>query len=537
MSYRSAGLALAVLAQGWFSDAAAADPSVIRFGAPSRHISQRAATAPTSIKPAAAYQESEAAPAEPAAEEEATQADESAAEAPEPLAAPEQLPMEEVTERYANGKVKIKRHVTQDEKRNYVNHGPWTLYDQEGNAIATGHYKLGKRDGAWSRLQPQSSKHLEGPAYQGFARPFVWEARFADDVLHGTWTMIDAEGRPIRTWEFDQGRLHGKAVDWHPNGKKRRELRYSYGVPQDELSEWDEKGQLLRQMKYTDGRPHRVFIEKHSNGEKKLQGWYLGPKEIARVTFNWWEGTMRLDISEVEGKEERHGTWTSWHTDGSKQYEGEYQHDQPTGVHSWWYPSGQKLASGHFVHGKEGGRWTWWHPNGRKSLEGDFVDGKREGRWTAWHPNGQKRESGSYAANKKTGQWGSWDETGKFLQWRDHTAGTQEAAESAPVSTPSTDGAATEPASKGPLSRKPKQPVPELLQRWLERNSAAAGEVQRDGIQRTEAQRSDVQPSAVQPGAVQPSAVQNSPLQRSAVPRGQAMRPPLRSERYNQGRR
>jgi antitoxin component YwqK of YwqJK toxin-antitoxin module len=371
---------------------------------------------------------------------------------------------EEVVERYPNGRIKIKRHVTQDNQRNYINHGPWTLFDMEGNPVATGYYKQGKRDGAWSRLQPKASKRFDGPAYKGFTQPFVWEAMFTNDVLNGKWTMIDAEGRQIRNWEFQDGRLEGNSIDWFPDGKKRRELNFIQGIPQGELREWDDKGKLIVQLTYRDGRPHRPFLEKHSTGDKKLQGWHLGPKEMVRVTFNWWEGTMRVDLMEVEGKEVRHGPWTAWHENGVKQYEGEYQNDKPVGLHTWWYANGQKQISGHFVGGRETGRWTWWHDNGFKSIEGEFIEGKREGHWTAWHRTGQKSQSGKYAAGKKTGQWATWDEAGKFLEWRDHAVEQEKAQPQ--VSQPGDDS--DDRASIGPLSHK--KDVPELLQRWMERN-------------------------------------------------------------------
>ncbi len=397
----------------------------------------------------------------------APETDEAGAQPTETRPAAADRDTEEVTERYANGRIKIKRHVIQDGQRNYINHGPWTLFDLEGNPVATGYYKLGKRDGAWSRLQSKSSKTFDIPAYKGFTQPFVWEAIFTDDLLDGKWTMIDAEGRQIRTWEFQQGRLEGKSVDWYPDGQKRRELNFIQGIPQGELREWDESGNLVQQLSYRDGQPNRPFVEKYPTGEKKLEGWYLGSKEMVRVTFNWWEGTMRVDLVEVEGKDVRHGSWIAWHPNGTKQYEGEYQHDKPVGVHTWWHPNGQKRINGHFVAGHETGRWTWWHDNGFRSLEGEFIEGKKEGRWTAWHRSGQKSQSGAYAAGKKTGQWANWDENGKFIEWRDYTA--EEKQPNPPqASKPGADDAHG-PASIGPLSRKPQQ-VPEILQRWMDRN-------------------------------------------------------------------
>src|SRR5262245_17826729 len=56
-----------------------------------------------------------------------------------------------VRERYASQAVKVERSITQDANLNFVNHGPWTMWDPAGNLIAQGEYRFGKRHGAWKR--------------------------------------------------------------------------------------------------------------------------------------------------------------------------------------------------------------------------------------------------------------------------------------------------------------------------------------------------------------------------------------------------
>ncbi len=378
--------------------------------------------------------------------------------------ATEEIATEEVTERYDNGRVKVRRHVIKDSQRNYLNHGPWKMFDPDGKLVATGHYKLGKREGAWSRLQTKAAQASD-PLFKGFALPFVWDAVYRDDLLEGKWTMFDAEGRQIRTWEFRQGRLEGKSVDWHPSGKKRRDLHFAKGIPQAKLREWDAAGKLIGEIDYGEGRATRSFVEKYPTGEKKLEGWHVGKKETLNVTLDWTDGTIHVQRVEGEGRETRHGRWTGWHRSGAKRYEGEYQHDQPVGAHTWWYDNGQRQRIGHFVNGRETGRWTCWHDNGVRSLEGEYLEGKREGRWTAWHQNGQKSQTGCYVAGKQAGPWGEWDEAGKLIEWRDF--GGDPPQERPQLAQPATN---PEPVQTPPLGTK-RSDVPELLQQWRDRNS------------------------------------------------------------------
>jgi len=44
------------------------------------------------------------------------------------------------------------------------------------------------------------------------------------------------------------------------------------------------------------------------------------------------------------------------------------------------------------------GHWTTWHENGQKKSEGEYEKGSREGRWTYWNEDGSidHRMSGIY---------------------------------------------------------------------------------------------------------------------------------------------
>ena len=46
-----------------------------------------------------------------------------------------ELTPETITEKYPNRKVKIERQVVQDDERNYVNHGPWKMWDPNGKGF------------------------------------------------------------------------------------------------------------------------------------------------------------------------------------------------------------------------------------------------------------------------------------------------------------------------------------------------------------------------------------------------------------------
>ena len=134
------------------------------------------------------------------------------------------------------------------------------------------------------------------------------------------------------------------------------------------------------------------------------------------------------------------GTWTTWHVNGQKAREVEYEHGKRNGALIYFYDNGRKCFKQHYVDGTCSGRDRGWYADGSKSYEGQYVDGKRDGVWThwyqdgrlqsceelrmgeshgirtAWHENGQKHYESSYKNGKKHGPDKAWDADGN-LHW------------------------------------------------------------------------------------------------------------------------
>lgn len=126
---------------------------------------------------------------------------------------------EEIRERYPNGAVRLVRHVVQDERGNYLNHGLWTLYEDNGVVIAEGQFERGAMHGAWRRVfQAGQGEMFRGPLYKNFSPPFTAEATFDHGLLSGAWTVHDAEGRQASSWQFERGQRHGLCQWWFANG-------------------------------------------------------------------------------------------------------------------------------------------------------------------------------------------------------------------------------------------------------------------------------------------------------------------------------
>ena len=294
---------------------------------------------------------------------------------------------EVIQERYADGSVKVRRHVTMDSAGNYVNHGAWTMYNPRGEVIAEGQYRNGQRHGTWRRTHRQTDSPLfsEEP-YNHFSEPFVSEATFRDGQLHGSWTITDSQSRKVSDLKFAFGQRDGKSEWFHVNGRKAQEIDYAQGTVDGKSVLYDEAGNPQSEQVYRQGRKVDSHAQRYDNGQARAEGEYLHAKIVVKKADDWWTATT-AEFG-LEGKAAKHGPWKAYHSNGQVQTQGQYEEDVPVGRFTWWHNNGQKALEGEYSHGKQHGVWTWWHPTGQKMSQGEYNEGAPSGVWMWWRADG-----------------------------------------------------------------------------------------------------------------------------------------------------
>lgn len=326
----------------------------------------------------------------PAATEEAAPADAAADTLPE---------SEEIRERYRSGAIRLIRHVVQDERGNYMNHGPWTLFEEDGVVIAEGQFVRGAMHGNWRRVfQSGQGEMLQGPLYQRFTPPFTAETQYDHGLLSGTWTIHDAQGRPASSWQFERGQRHGLCQWWFENGQLWREANYQNGRLDGRVRQWSDDGEPEQDQQYLAGRRRDVKVEWYKPGVKKSEVELLLKRDVEQYEYDFLDGIARHQTLSREGRDERHGRWTAWYPSGERQLEGQFEHGVPVGTWTWWHASGQLASQGDYIEGRQQGVWTWWHENGQKSIVGHYAGGQQAGDWTWWTPQGKVEHRSSYVA-------------------------------------------------------------------------------------------------------------------------------------------
>lgn len=302
---------------------------------------------------------------------------------------------EVIQERYPNRTIKIERTVTQDSEGNYVNHGPWKMFDEKGTPVAEGQFQQGQRQGVWNRWYRNREVDLIGTnPYVTYTAPFISQAVFKDGKLHGKWTIYDSKQRKISEIEFADGQRNGRAIWWYMTGKKMRDVNYKDGVVDGEFIEWSPENKVVINDTYKAGRKIAPKIDYYGGTQKKSEGTYLFAKDLVKTPDDWW--TAHLATYAKEGKDEKHGPSNSWYPTGQLKMQATYENDVPVGHFTWWYSNGQKALEGAYQVGKPNGKWTWWHQNGQKSAQGLYASGHPTGPWSWWRDDGKVAQAADF---------------------------------------------------------------------------------------------------------------------------------------------
>lgn len=311
--------------------------------------------------------------------------------APEPAPArADEAGVETITERYPGGTIKIEREMIQDARGNYLLHGAWRHYDEQGRLVLDGRFERDQRVGPWRRFyRGDETKLLAAAPYKEFAAPFTSTATFQAGRLHGTWTIADSQQRKVHEIEHVAGERHGPATWYYPCGSVLMIANYEHGIPSGDVTKFGLDASVLARDNYQNGRKLGLKTEYHdpARQHKKHEFTYLHAALAVKTPDNWDTGA--LATFESRGQDERHGPYSVWHANGQLARQGEYRHDLPVGKVAAWYASGQKQLEGQYADGQQEGPWTWWHENGQKSAAGEFRGGVAIGSWSWWNNAGK----------------------------------------------------------------------------------------------------------------------------------------------------
>jgi len=176
--------------------------------------------------------------AEPAQDVEAV-ADASSVEAPaESTAGRSDDEIEIRQESWSDGSPKSEKQV-QWIHGAFIDHGPWTLWYENGQVKAKGEYVKGKLDGVYQEWYDDGKPRAHGHYSKGSK----------EDVF----TLWDLQGAKTHEWHYAANKQHGMRTIWYPNGRTKSQVEFVDGQMHGTLIEWDEEGEIIKEVIYVNG--------------------------------------------------------------------------------------------------------------------------------------------------------------------------------------------------------------------------------------------------------------------------------------------
>ncbi|MEO0531109.1 MAG: hypothetical protein AAF266_11140 [Planctomycetota bacterium] len=296
---------------------------------------------------------------------------------------------ETIRERDAAGRVRVCREVRLNERGDYVNHGSWRSWDEEGQLIGQGRYAWGKPTGVWSRWAiVEDAELLSTAPFAEYAGPFLSQASYRDGKLDGKWSIFDVDGRLVSEIEFRDGQRHGDAVLYSADGKTYRRSRFDEGLANGPLQQRNSAGELETLAVFESGRRRVERVERFDAGGLKSRESWLGGLTVAAVPDDPWR--LRLARYEARGDELRDGLRETWWPNGQPKLRAEYLLGEAISTARWWHENGQLAIAGSYEEGLAAGEWSWWRENGVRAAACRYVAGRPAGELSRWAADGRR---------------------------------------------------------------------------------------------------------------------------------------------------
>lgn len=354
----------------------------------------------------------------------------------------------------------------------------WIFYNERGDTLKKITYIFGKKGGFYYTFQASTdslkntilTKELyvndkrQGKAYYYYSNGNIHkQLSFKDNMKHGKGVEYKKDGLTLKTtykYRYDfllnsqtinrfasTGEKNGKWVEFHDNGKIKRQVNYNKGKINGLLKEYDTKGKQVIAQKFQNGTKvakdtstttAKIHTEVYADGSVKSSGAFKDGKPVGiHRTFKEDGSSSQANVYTDLGvlmasgllneKGKKQAKWKFYYPTGGLKSEGNYKSNRKTGEWSYYFVEGELEQQGNYKGGRLSGSWKWYYETGEllreenylKGLsegelieytkaeeivtQGKLLEGKKTGKW--FYNVGDHTEEGSYREGKRTGKW------------------------------------------------------------------------------------------------------------------------------------
>ena len=270
------------------------------------------------------------------------------------------------------------------------------FYDADGKEFS----KSGSNDGTFAIRNYFPTGQLQS------------EGAFRKGKRNGTWKFYNRYGRLTSNYQYEDGNLQGKSMEFYPSGETKYVLEYK------------------------DNELHGYFQELYRNGQVKQEGWFQkGKREQQWLTY-YPDGTLETDAYYL--LDDLRGPYYSYSLDGKLRSVHTYEANLVTDLKSYdgrgniltaktasghtvvyeeKYPNKKLRSRSEFLCGNYVNDFVKRYPDGTLYFSYTFADGKKYGKYTSNHVDGTPATEGTYLNDLKEGVWKSYHSNGQVSQF------------------------------------------------------------------------------------------------------------------------
>jgi len=237
-------------------------------------------------------------------------------------------------------------------------------------------------------------------------------------------------------------------VEFHDNGKIKKQVNYKNGKIDGLLKEYSETGKQIVAQKFKEGEEiekdtlkinAKIHTEVYDDGTVKSTGAFKDGKPIGIHRTFKEDGTSSLanvytddgvlmanGLLDDSGKKQ--GNWKFYYETGELKSEGDYQSNKKIGEWKYYFITGSIEQKGSYADGRLSGKWFWYYETGELLREENYSKGLPEGESVEYSKNKEIITQGKYIDGTKSGKWyykvgdiieeGSYKEDDRIGKWK-----------------------------------------------------------------------------------------------------------------------
>jgi antitoxin component YwqK of YwqJK toxin-antitoxin module len=282
--------------------------------------------------------------------------------------------------------------------------GVITLYHENGELWQYVETKNGRASGVYEEYYPNRQLHIKSIVSEGIA-DLTDQAKLSW-IFDETSTVYDENGNVIATIPYSKGVQEGIATYFYPNGVVKRTIPYLNNKIEGKVCTYTQEGVLSATKNYFLGEEEGEAIFNGSSVEGGYKEFYKKGRLLEGRYLNI-DGTFFSEIKEGEGKKPyfkegalykvceyrkgiEEGEVTLYRKDGSIESTYSVINNEKHGEEICYYPThvGEEMIKKFLITWREGlihGRVCSWYPNGVLESEKEIVDHKKEGTYLSWY--------------------------------------------------------------------------------------------------------------------------------------------------------